>query len=228
MKKFLFTALPILLLWSCTNNTEINKENPTVEDDKENLNTSKEDLNKTDSFSADTLFVPKKFPKSISELDAQLLNELDLCTGQLINDSVDVFNPPCDGRLFRIFQMNDNIPANELIAIEILKDLYGNRDNKVVILAKVGEKFITLSTLVGYVLELRTTESGFKDLLVLHPDRAEDMTFGMRYSWNTEKRKYEASELEMVDYGSIKPELKDSLTSEAVKLLTSKNIIIED
>lgn len=226
MKKIIIFFSFTVLLIACENkatnqhNSEEKKQNKQHEDSIANQ--------LSEVFVSDTIFIEKKFKKTLASDDAALLESLGLCAGALVNDSVDVFNPPCDGRLFRIFQLNDEIPKNELIAVEVLKDLYGNKDNKIVVLAKVGEEYITLTSLIGYLLEFRTNENGFKDFLVLHPDRQERMSFEMNYSWDAEARKYLPKKLERVDNGPIKNALTDSLTQEAIELLTAKNIIIED
>ena len=131
MKKSSFVLFAILLvLFSCDSGKEV-KDEKTVKTDSTEVEVAK-DESVLEEFNGDTLFIPQKFRTELDSAQYALLERLELCTGRLENDTLDAMNPPCDGRLFRFYQLNDELSKNELFLIEMKKGLYGNLDNKIV------------------------------------------------------------------------------------------------
>jgi hypothetical protein len=227
-KIFLISTLSLFLL-ACGSDVDVSKDSDkeakVKSDQVDSVEQSKESL-RPDFFIQDTLFVPKKFDGELSKTEIEIIQKLGLCTGGKAIDSVDVMNPPCDARLFRMYQLNKNVPKTELFVLEIGKGLFGNKANKIVVLAKIADEYITLSSMIGYLVEKRTNLSGYDDLLVLHYG-SDKVLYEMRYSWLEEEKRYGPSELEKADFAEIPSRIQDSCLAATVTNLTENGFIIE-
>lgn len=225
---FLISTISLFLL-ACGSDVdvsnELDKETKVKSDQIDSVGETKKSL-RPDFFIQDTLFVPKKFDGALSPDDVEIIQKLGLCTGGKAVDSVDVMNPPCDGRLFRMFQLNNKVPKSELFVLEIGKGLFGNKANKIVILAKIADEYITLSSMVGYLVEKRTNLSGYDDLLVLHYGN-DKVLYEMRYAWLENEKRYGPSVLEKADFAEIPDRIQDSCLAATVTNLKEHGFIIE-
>ena len=88
--------------------------------------------------------------------------------------------------------------------------LFGAPVHQVVVIENVFGKYKIVNQYLGYLLEMRTTKSGYNDLLIAYDD-PEIGVVAIKHVWSVDK--YDLADVEEINDHYIKPELKDSINN---------------
>ncbi len=175
--------------------------------------TSKSDSKKEEnSFVADTILIPVQFSPFEDARIPKILEDANLCRDipkDSLKDSINMFDPPCMANFYRVFQFNSANDLEEQFGVTIAANVHDFPIRRTILMVKEGKKWVLMNRFVGDLVEMRTTESGYNDLLIRHPD-LEAGSFAVRYIYK--EGKYHPEIAEEVDDKLIKKSLVDSLS----------------
>ena len=108
-----------------------------------------------------TLFNKADFENPTKQL---LLEETGIC-GRFFEDSTKI-STPCSPLFFELYSYSDKIDLKNGFIIQTKANVNGFPARRMVIFAREKGKLVTMNKIVGYLVEKRTTPSGFDDLVV--------------------------------------------------------------
>lgn len=199
MRKILFCSLTACLLFSCSGSEEGGGESGegTTDPNGEIVE---------EPFVSEVILIRD----TLEEIDpsaANIMVKLEMCTQ---SDTVESL-PPCDGRYFRVFDYMPNEILKEGFMVEMVPGLFGVPVHQLVIIRLSEEgKHEIVNQYMGMLLEMRTQEDGYNDLLISYHD-PEVGKVAIRHEWNGTQ--YDPIDVEEINDHFVKPEMKDSINA---------------
>lgn len=172
---------------------------------------------KEEGFKADTILVPVQFMPFEDSRIPQILAEANLCKDipkDSLADTINMFDPPCMANFYRMFQFNFSNDISEQFGVTIAANVHQFPIRRTILMIKEGNKWVMMNRFGGDLVEMRTTESGYNDLIIRHPD-IEAGSFAIRYVYKDGK--YQPDLAEEVNDNLIKKSLVDSLSPIIIK-----------
>jgi len=157
-----------------------------------------------DVYPSDTLIINESYPDIDNETVLNVMESLQVCT---LLDTV-VTLPPCSNEFFRIFPIGPEKELENGFLLEMRAGLFGTPVKQLLIIEKSFNKYQIVNQYLGFLVEERTTESGYNDLLMGYDD-PEIGIVAIKHVWDGNK--YQPSEVEEINGYFVKPELKDSI-----------------
>ncbi len=186
MKQILIPFL-CLLLWGCTEDSSSSEPEP------------------KDVFVSEVTLVDDAYPTLESEV-VPIMDQLEICT---LSDTV-TSRPPCTNEFFRIFDFLPNKDWKAGFIVEMIPGLYGSPVHQIVIIKENLGKFQIVNQYFGHLIELRTSFTGFSDLLIGYDD-PDIGVVSIKHVW--QGNKYEPVDVEEINNHFVKPEMKDSINN---------------
>ena len=202
MKKILIGLLSLAII-SCHNR----EENEAIESDSPNKDIEKVDY----SFKSQSILFDNKFPVLTDSSFLDILHELNLC--ELSRDTAFYRGKPfCTSNLFRFFKYNQSRSLKDNLLIDTRAATLPNTTTKVLIVAaKTKSEYKVINFYHGKLVEMRTTTSGYNDLVIKYRDPRVGQFITIRHEWDKKIGAYMAKDVEEIQDHFVKPEYKDSL-----------------
>ena len=157
-----------------------------------------------DVFPSDTTVIAEDYPVIDNETVLNVMESLQVCT-----QSDTVLNlPPCSNEYFRVFPIGPEKALESGFLLEMRAGLFGTPVKQLLVIEKGFNKYQIINQYLGFLVEQRTTESGYNDLLMGYDDQ-EIGIVAIKHVWEGEK--YQPIEVEEINGYFVKPELKDSI-----------------
>jgi hypothetical protein len=183
MKKLFF--LNILLIFVSCHNPEEDK--PTKQ-----------------TFDSDTTIITNDYPPINNQFVLQIMEELKVCT---LTDTVKSL-PPCSNDYFRVFKLGPTKTFEDGFILEMKAGLFGAPVKQTLIVKKGFNKFQIINQYLGFLIETRTTATGFNDLLMGYYD-TDIGVIAIKHTFDGNK--YQPIEVEEINGYYIKEAVKDSI-----------------
>jgi hypothetical protein len=155
-------------------------------------------------FPSDTLVIGNDYPEINSELVLKVMADLEFCT---LNDTVNSL-PPCTSKYFRIFRVGPNINLEDGFLLEMRAGLFNTPVKQLILIQKGFNKYKIINQYFGFLIEQRTTQSGYNDLLMGYEDK-EIGIVAIKHTWDG--KRYSPVDVEEINGYYVKEELKDSI-----------------
>lgn len=161
--------------------------------------------------------------------ELKLLKELNLCDVSISGEIVG----SCSPRFFRFFKLNDNVSLNDAFLLLINGIVYPNdketfKSRRILIYEREKNRLMLTNAFKGNLIERhKNTKSKYDDLVIRFRLDEFDEAYHCKFKWKNGKYKFESCE-ELFSYyckGKVKPQLKDSVSIEVLKILNEKNLI---
>lgn len=156
-------------------------------------------------FQSQTTIVTDAYPALDSEV-IPIMENLQICT---TSDTV-LTQPPCSNEFFRVFDYRPDHEWAEGFIVEMIPGLYNSPVHQIVIIKPNLGKYQIVNQYLGHLMELRTTYSGFSDLLIGYDDPDLGVV-AIRHEWKG--KKYEPVDVEEINNHFVKKEMKDSINA---------------
>ena len=201
MKKIVI-ALLCLTIISCHNREEESPKEQAREKETKIVN---------HSFKSERILFDNKFPTITDSSYLDILHELNLC--ELSRDTAFYRGKPfCTTNLFRFFKYNQSRSLKENLLIDTRAAALPNATTKVLIVAaKTKNGYKALNFYHGKLVEMRTTSTGYNDLVIKYRDPRVGQFITIRHEWDNKIGAYLAKDVEEIQDHFVKPEYKDSL-----------------
>lgn len=187
-------------------------------------NSSESEESTKDDFVADTIAVPIEFSPYSDANIPDILAEANICANipkDSLGDTINMFNPPCMANFFNVFKVNESRELNQVFGVRIASGVHDFPIRRTILMVKEGKAWVVMNRFVGDLVEMRTSKSGYHDLLIRHPDM-EAGSFAVKYVYDDGK--YKPHLAEEVNDALIKKELVDSLTPVIIDRLEKKKM----
>ena len=179
----IFPLIVLILIVSCKSNTT--KDNKNI-------------------FKSDTLVIDNTYPELKAEEVLQVMEQLQVCTR---TDTIHNL-PPCTNKYFRIFKFNPGFKWDKGFLLEMRAGLFNTPVKQLLVVQKTFNKYKIVNQYLGFLIEQRTTESGYNDLLMGYED-PEIGIVAIKHVW--QGTKYEPVDVEEINGYYVKNSLKDSI-----------------
>jgi hypothetical protein len=136
----------------------------------------------------------------------QILDKLQICT---LSDTVQSI-APCKPELFRVFPFRTEKKLSDAFIVEMVPGLYGSPVHQLVLVENYLGKYRIVNQYLGYLIEMKTTISGYNDLLIGYTDPDIGIV-AIRHEWQGSK--YDVVDVEEINHHFVKPEFKDSINA---------------
>ena len=157
------------------------------------------------TFKPDTILITDAYPVLEDEV-IPVMEQLQMCTTV---DTV-LTLPPCTNKYFQVFRYRSNKDWSDGFIVEMIPGLFGAPVHQVVIIENNSGKFQIINQYFGHLLEMRTTASGYNDLLIGYDDPDLGVV-AIRHEWKGAK--YDIVDVEEINNHYVKPEFKDSINA---------------
>lgn len=157
-----------------------------------------------DIYPSDTIIINNAYPELNNQEVIKVMEGLQVCTQ---SDTVQSL-PPCSNEFFRIFKIGPNIEWADGFLLEMKAGLFGTPVKQLLVIQKAFNKYQIVNQYLGFLIEERTTKSGFNDLLMGYDD-PEIGVIAIKHVWTDNK--YQPVEVEEINGYFIKPEMQDSI-----------------
>jgi len=154
-------------------------------------------------FPSDTTVIGNDYPEINSELVLKVMVELKFCSS---NDTSAL--PPCSNKYFRIFSLGPNVKWQEGFLLEIRAGLFNSPVKQLIVIKKGFNTYNISNRYLGFLVEQRTTKSGYSDLLMGYEDK-EIGIVAIKHTWDG--KRYSPVDVEEINGYYVKKELKDSV-----------------
>jgi hypothetical protein len=180
-----------------------------------NSETSKQPQNVEKPFVADTIFLDDHFGPFQDTLIPKVLRKLKIC--DVYVDTVEKWVLPCNPDLFRAFKLNNNATWEDGFMVDVKPGVIpGTTTRRFFVLRYDGQKYRIINDYMGSLLEMRTTKSGYNDLVLRYLDsRVGSVT--ILHRWNDSHGAYLPVEVLEINNHFVKPEAVDSLNNVYLK-----------
>jgi hypothetical protein len=148
--------------------------------------------------------IDNSFPEIDAQIVIDVMEQLQVCTQ---TDTIPTL-PPCSNEYFRIFELGPDIKNDDGFILEMRAGLFGSPVRQIVIIHKTFNKYKIVNQYLGFLIEYRTSASGFNDLLMGYDD-PEIGIVAIKHTW--EEDKYQPVDVEEINGYFVKSELKDSI-----------------
>jgi len=155
-------------------------------------------------YPSDTIVIDNSYPELNQQSVLNVMEQLQVCTQ---SDTVKNL-PPCSNQFFRVFKIGPEIEWEKGFLLEMKAGLFGSPVKQLLVIQKTFNKYKMVNQYLGFLIEQRTTKSGYNDLLMGYDDQ-EIGIVAIKHVWRDEK--YEPTDVEEINGYFIKPELKDSI-----------------
>ena len=155
-------------------------------------------------FPSDTLVIGNNYPEINSELVLKVMEDLEFCTS---NDTISSL-PPCTNQYFRIFSVGSAINWEDGFLLEMRAGLFNSPVKQIVLVKKGFNTYKIVNRYFGFLIEQRTTQSGYNDLLMGYQDK-EIGIVAIKHTWDG--KRYSPVDVEEINGYYVKDELKDSI-----------------
>lgn len=155
-------------------------------------------------YPSDTIVIDNSYPELNQQSVLNVMEQLQVCTQ---SDTVKNL-PPCSNQFFRVFKIGPEIEWEKGFLLEMKAGLFGSPVKQLLVIQKTFNKYKMVNQYLGFLIEQRTTKSGYNDLLMGYDDQ-EIGIVAIKHVWRDEK--YEPTDVEEINSYFIKPELKDSI-----------------
>lgn len=155
-------------------------------------------------FPSDTLIIGNDYPEINSALVLKVMEDLEFCTS---NDTITSL-PPCTNKYFRIFNVAPNVDLEDAFLLEIRAGLFNSPVKQLIVIQKGFNTYKIINQYFGFLIEQRTTESGYDDLLMGYQDK-EIGIVAIKHTWDG--KRYSPVDVEEINGYYVKTELKDSI-----------------
>ncbi|MGB0932908.1 MAG: hypothetical protein ACPGU5_01410 [Lishizhenia sp.] len=108
-----------------------------------------------------TLFDKDRFENKTKE---QLLQETGICNTASVDSSTALY--PCSPRYFEIYPYSDKLKLENGFILQTKANVNGFPARRMIIFVRENGKLVTMNKIIGYLVEKRTSPSGFDDLVV--------------------------------------------------------------
>jgi hypothetical protein len=176
------------------------------------------------TFVSDTIQMPLEFSPFNDDNIPKILEEANLCKDipkDSLSKEINMFDPPCMANFYRVFKINESKEMNQVMGVVIASGVHDFPLRRTLLLVKEGGKWVMMNRFVGDVVEMRTTPSGYHDLLIRHRDN-EAGSFAVKYVYK--EGKYHPELAEEAGDARIKKEYIDSLTPLIIDRITDKKM----
>jgi len=164
-----------------------------------------DEIEEIQEFKSQTTIVTDAYPALDAEV-IPIMEDLQICT---TSDTV-LSQPPCTNEFFRIFDYRPDHDWSEGFIVEMIPGLYNSPVHQIVIIKPNLGKYQIVNQYLGHLIELRTTYSGFSDLLIGYDDPDLGVV-AIRHEWQGSK--YEPVDVEEINNHYVKEEMKDSINA---------------
>lgn len=159
----------------------------------------------SDEFKSVVTIVDTLYP-TIDKECAEIMERMEMCT---LTDTI-LTLPPCSSDYFRIFDYRSTKDWSAGFIVEMIPGLFGTPVHQLVIIEEHMGKYRIVNQYLGHMIELRTTVTGYSDLLVGYFDPDVGL-IAIRHEWRDGK--YEPVDVEEINNHFVKPEMKDSVNN---------------
>ncbi|MBI3136799.1 MAG: hypothetical protein HYZ14_19145 [Bacteroidetes bacterium] len=156
-------------------------------------------------FQSDTMIIFDGYPKLEEEV-IPIMEQLQMCT------TVDTIThlPPCSNEFFQVFKYRPDRPWSDGFIVEMIPGLFNSPVHQVVVVEGYFGKYKIINQYFGHLLEMRTTHSGYNNLLIGYDD-PDIGVVAIRHEW--QGKKYDVVDVEDIDGHLVLPEFKDSVNA---------------
>ncbi len=155
-------------------------------------------------FPSDTLVVGNDYPEINSQLVLKVMANLEFCTS---SDTVTSL-PPCTNKYFRIFSVGPNVNWEDGFLLEMRAGLFNTPVKQLLLIQKGFNTYKIINQYLGFLIEQRTSKSGYNDLLMGYQDK-EIGIVAIKHTWDG--KRYNPIDVEEINGYFVKTELKDSI-----------------
>jgi len=159
---------------------------------------------KEDVFQSDTTIISNTYPPINNNTVIDIMEKLKVCT---TSDTIKNL-PPCSNEYFRVFKLGPDKAYDQGFILEMKAGLFGTPVEQTLIIHKGFNKYQIINQYLGFLVETRTTKSGFNDLLMAYQD-SEIGIVAIKHVYDGVK--YQPVEVEEINGYYIKEKLKDSI-----------------
>ncbi|MBL7897999.1 MAG: hypothetical protein JNJ99_05655 [Crocinitomicaceae bacterium] len=158
-----------------------------------------------DVFISDTTVIYDTYP-ALEEEVIPIMEQLQMCT---TSDTVDHL-PPCDNQYFQVFKYRPERPWTDGFIVEMIPGLFNAPVHQVVIVEGYYGKYKIINQYFGHLLEMRTSPSGYNDLLIGYDDPDIGIV-AIKHEWK--EVHYDVVDVEDIDGHLVLPQFKDSINN---------------
>jgi hypothetical protein len=155
-------------------------------------------------FPSDTLVIGNDYPEINSDLVLKVMEDLEFCTS---NDTISSL-PTCTNKYFRIFSVGPTINLEDGFLLEMRAGLFNTPVKQLLVIQKGFNTYKIINQYFGFLIEQRTTKSGYNDLLMGYQDK-EIGIVAIKHVWDG--KRYSPVDVEEINGYYVKEELKDSI-----------------
>jgi len=156
-------------------------------------------------FKSDTTLILDLYPPLVDEV-IPIMEKLKMCTTVDTSTSL----PECSRDYFQVFKYRPDRDWEEGFIVEMIPGLFGAPVHQVVIVEGYFGKYQIINQYFGHLLEMRTSPSGYNDLLIGYDDPDLGVV-GIRHEWQGQK--YDIVDVEEIDGHLVLPQFKDSVNA---------------
>lgn len=157
------------------------------------------------NFVSDTIIIKDDYPMLEAEV-IPIMEQLKMCT---TNDTIDSL-PPCSNKYFQVFKYRPDRVWAEGFIVEMIPGLFGAPVHQVVVVESYFGKYRIINQYFGHLLEMRTSPSGFNDLLIGYDDPDIGIV-AIKHVW--QGAKYDIVDVEDINGHRVLPQYKDSINA---------------
>ncbi|MBD3637043.1 MAG: hypothetical protein HUJ25_06820 [Crocinitomicaceae bacterium] len=141
----------------------------------------------------------------LNEKCIEVMEKMQMCT---TTDTSKL--APCSNKYFRVFDHKPQKDWGAGFIVEMVPGLYGAPVHQIVIIEEYLGKYKIANQYLGFMIEMRTTELGYSDLLIGYEDPDVGL-IAIRHEW--QGNKYDLVDVEEINNHFVKPEMKDSVNN---------------
>lgn len=158
-----------------------------------------------DEFMPDTMIITDTYPQLESEV-IPIMEQLQMCT---TSDTVQTL-PPCSNEFFQVFKYRPDRSWSDGFIVEMIPGLFNSPVHQVVIIEGYYGKYKIINQYFGHLIEMRTTPSGYNNLLIGYDDPDIGIV-AIRHEW--QGAKYDVVDVEDINGHRVLPQFKDSINN---------------
>lgn len=162
-------------------------------------------IDSDDVFVSDTTIIIDLYPNLVEEV-IPIMEKLEMCTTNDTSQSL----PPCSNEFFQVFKYRPDREWAEGFIVEMIPGLFGSPVHQVVVVEGYFGKYQIINQYFGHLLEMRTSPSGYNDLLIGYDDPDLGVV-GLKHTWQGQK--YDVTDVEEIDGHRVLPQYKDSINA---------------
>lgn len=168
----------------------------------------KEHLIPVETFKVEKILIDLSTPPYPDSSVTSIMSGVGLCDIELSTSKNDTLKLPlCDPKTFRVFMnRKDGIWKNGFL-VEVKAGVYSH-EYRVINIGVINERLKVTNDYAGELLEMRTTPSGYYDLIIRYQDGVVG-TVAMLHQWK--ENHYEPVKVVELNDHFVKPEHQDSI-----------------